>query len=80
MTGMGRSCRVWSPGEGGDGEQREQELQAVEDEQDGAEHELQPQDEGLQQQVVDGQRCTGEQDEERHTRGQRALAQVPFAP
>ncbi|TKS72883.1 hypothetical protein D9C73_006960 [Collichthys lucidus] len=39
-----------SPGEGRYGEESEQELEAVEAEQDGAEDELQPQDEGLQQQ------------------------------
>lgn len=73
-----RTCRIWSPGEGGYGEESEQELEAVEAEQDGAEEELQPQDEGLQQQVVNSQRRTGNQDEERRTRGQRALTQVPL--
>lgn len=73
-----RTCRIRSPGEGRYGEESKQELEAVEAEQDGAEEELQPQDEGLQQQVVNSQRCTGEQDEERRTRGQRALTQVPL--
>ncbi|KAG7219536.1 hypothetical protein INR49_010761 [Caranx melampygus] len=67
-----------SPGEGGHGEEAEQELQAVEAEQDAAEDELQPQDEGLQQQVVNGQCRAREQDEDGHARGQRALAQVPL--
>lgn len=67
-----------SPGEGGYGEDSEQELEAVETEQDGAEQELQPQDVGLQQQVVNSQSCTGKQNEERRTRGQRALTQVPL--
>lgn len=42
------SDRKWSPGEGGDGQQSQKELEGVEGEQDGAENELQPQDEGLQ--------------------------------
>lgn len=70
--------RMRSPGKGRYGDEPEQELEAVEAEQDGAEEELQPQDEGLQQQVVNGQRRAGKQDEERRTRGQRALAQVPL--
>lgn len=69
---------VRSPGEGWYGEESEQELEAVEAEQDGAEEELQPQDEGLQQQVVNSQRCAGKQNEERRTRGQGALTQVPL--
>ena len=69
---------IRSPGEGGHREKSKQELEAIEAEQDGAEEELQPQNEGLQQQVVNSQRHTGDQDEERHARGQRALTQVPL--
>ncbi len=73
-----QNCRIWSPGEGRYGEESEQELKAVEAEQDGAEEELQPQDEGLQQQVVNSQRSAGKQDAERQAGGQRALTQVPL--
>lgn len=69
---------MWSPGEGGHGEEAEQQLQAVEAEQDGVEDELQPQDEGLQLQVVNSQRRARQQDEDGHAGGQRALAQVPL--
>lgn len=56
-----------SPGEGRQRQEAEQELQAVETEQHGAQEELQEQDEGLQQQEVKGQSCTGQQQEERHS-------------
>lgn len=66
------------PGEGGDGQDAQQQLQDVETEQAGTEDDLQAQDEGLQQQVVDGQRRTGQQDEDGDAGGQAALTQVPL--
>lgn len=70
--------KVCSPGKGQQRHESKQELQPVEDEQDCSEDELKPQHERLQQQHVNGQRHTGNQDEERHAGGQRALAQVPL--
>lgn len=69
-----------SPGEGQQRHQPEQELQPVEDEQDGGEDELHPEDEGLQQQDVDGERHARNQEQEGGAGGEGALAQVPLPP
>lgn len=67
-----------SPWKGQQRHKPQHELQPVEDEQDGGQDELDPQDEGLQQQHINGERHTRNQDEERQAGGQRALAQVPL--